>query len=322
MIPIKWINEAIQRIRPYIKKTPLTFDSDNKLYIKWENRQITGSFKARGALNKVLSLEPWERKKGIVAASAGNHGQGIALAGKLTGTSVIVFIPENTPRVKIEAIRNLGADVRITGGGYENAEKMGMRYAASIGATWVSPYNDGQVIAGQGTIAIEILNELTQIKDMSWIIPASGGGLTAGIGVALESSNRKSRLVAVQSETSPFLHSIYHQGSQEGAVELPTIAEGLAGPVEPGSVTIPITKRVVDEFLLVSEDQIKHAIAYCWYKYRERIEGAAAVSLAAILNDQVQDRPAILIVSGGNIQSELHQEIIRKYTKKDMNILE
>lgn len=322
MIPIKWINEAIQRIRPYIKKTPLTFDSDNKLYIKWENRQITGSFKARGALNKVLSLEPWERKKGIVAASAGNHGQGIALAGKLTGTSVIVFIPENTPRVKIEAIRNLGADVRITGGGYETAEKMGMRYAASIGATWVSPYNDGQVIAGQGTIAIEILNELTQIKDMSWIIPASGGGLTAGIGVALESSNRKSRLVAVQSETSPFLHSIYHQGSQEGAVELPTIAEGLAGPVEPGSVTIPIIKRVVDEFLLVSEDQIKHAIAYCWYKYRERIEGAAAVSLAAILNDQVQDRPAILIVSGGNIQSELHQEIIRKYTKKDMNILE
>jgi threonine dehydratase len=320
MIPIKWINEAIKRIHPYIKRTPLTFDPENNLYIKWENRQITGSFKARGALNKVLSLEPWERNKGIVAASAGNHGQGVALAGKLSDTSVIVFVPEQTPKVKIEAIRNLGADVRITGGGYENAENEGIRYAASIEANWVSPYNDGQVIAGQGTIAIEILDELTQTEDMSWIIPASGGGLTAGIGVALESSARESRLVSVQSETSPFLHSIYHQGSQEGALELPTIAEGLAGPVEIGSVTIPIIKRVVDDFLLVSEDQIEYAIAYCWYKYGEKIEGAAAVSLAAILNDQVQDRPAILIISGGNIQSELHQEIIRKYSKKDMNL--
>lgn len=320
MIPIKWIKEATRRIHPYIKKTPLTFDSDNNLYIKWENRQITGSFKARGALNKMLSLEPWERNKGIVAASAGNHGQGVALAGKLTGTSVTVFVPEQTPKIKIDAMSNLGAEVRIIAGGYESAENEGKIFATSVEATWVSPYNDGQVIAGQGTIALEILDELPQSDVMSWIIPASGGGLCSGIGVALESTNRKSRLVAIQSETSPFLHSIYHRGTQEGAVELPTIAEGLAGPVERGSVTIPIIKRLVDEFLLVTEDQIEYTIAYCWYKYGEKIEGASAVPLAAILNDQVQDRPAVLIISGGNIQPELHQEIISKYTNKDMNI--
>lgn len=322
MIPIKWINEAKERIRPYIKKTPLTFDPDNNLYIKWENRQVTGSFKARGALNKILSLQPWERNRGIVAASAGNHGQGVALAGKLTDTKVIVFVPMQTPEVKVQAISNLGAEVRLTEGGYEDAEIEGMRFAASTEATWVSPYNDGQVIAGQGTIALEILDELTQPEDIPWIIPTSGGGLTSGIGIALNSYDRKPRIIAVQSETSPFLYSIYHHGSQEGVVELPTIAEGLAGPVKRGSVTIPIIKSFIDDFLLVTEDQIEHAIAHCWYKYGETIEGAAAVCLAGILYDQIPDRPALLIISGGNIQPELHQDIIKKYTKYGKNKVE
>jgi threonine dehydratase len=313
MLPSTWLYEAREQIRPFIKITPLTFDCDHNLYFKWENRQITGSFKARGALNKVLSLQPWEREKGVVAASAGNHGQGIALAGKLTGTSVIIFIPKQTPQVKIEAMKSFGAEVQLIDGGYEAAEIQGLRYAIDTGATWVSPYNDGQVISGQGTIGLEILEELTCTDDITWIIPASGGGLLAGISIALEQSSHKARLVAIQSETSPFLYSIYHFGTQEGLEELPTIAEGLAGAVEDGSITIPIIKSRVDDFILVSEEEIKQAIAYCWYKYNEQIEGAAAVSLAAILSGKVSSRPAILIMSGGNIQPELHQRIISRY---------
>jgi threonine dehydratase len=198
-------------------------------------------------------------------------------------------------------------------GGFDVAEKQGKLYAIDTGATWISPYNDGHVIAGQGTIALEILEELNWPGELNWIAPASGGGLISGIAIALEISAQKTRLIAVQSETSPFLYSLYFFGTQEGIKELPTIAEGLAGAVENRSVTIPIIKRRVDDFLLVSEEDIKQAIAYCWYKYRERIEGSAAVTLAAILKDQVTRRPAILIISGGNIQPELHQQIISSY---------
>jgi threonine dehydratase len=313
MIPVNWLYEAQERIRPYIIKTPLTFDSDHNLYFKWENKQVTGSFKARGALNKILSLQVWEREKGIVAASAGNHGQGVALAAKLTGTTVTIFAPKQTPQVKVEAMKKLGAELHLIDGGYEAAENLGVQYASETGAVWVSPYNDGQVISGQGTIALEILEELSWTDDVSWVVPASGGGLLAGIAIALETSTPGTCLIAVQSNTSPFLFAIYNVGSQEGVMELPTIAEGLAGPVEKGSVTIPIIKSRVDDFLLVSEEGIKEAIAYCWYRYKERIEGAAAVVLAAILNRKILSRPAILIISGGNIQPKLHQEIISRY---------
>lgn len=319
MIPTDWLYEARQRINPYIKRTPITFDRESNLYIKWENQQITGSFKARGALNKVLSLLPGEREKGIVAASAGNHGQGIALAGKLTGTSVNIYIPENTPQVKIEAMKNLGADLHMINGSYDNAERVGFRHAIDVGAIWVSPYNDRQVIAGQGTVALEIVEELPLGEDVTWIVPASGGGLLAGISIALDTILPKAHLVAIQSETSPFLYSIYHFGTQEGIKELPTIADGLAGAVENGSITIPIIKSRVDDFLLVSEEEIINAIAYCSYRYNECIEGAAAVSLAAILSGKVSSRPCVLIISGGNIQPELHHQIISRYLNKPMS---
>lgn len=313
MLPLNWLYEARDRIRPYIEVTPLTFDSDHNIYIKWENKQVTGSFKARGAINKMLSLNTWERENGVVAASAGNHGQGVALAGKITGTTAQIFIPKQTPKIKIDAMINLGAEIHLVDGGYDAAENQGLLHAYNTGRTWISPYNDGQVIAGQGTIALEVLEELNSSDDFTWIVPSSGGGLLSGISIALEIATHKMQLVAVQSETSPFLYAIYHFGTQEGVDELPTIAEGLAGAVENGSVTIPIIKSRVDDFILVSEEEIKSAIAYCWYKYNEPIEGAAAVSFAAILSNKVTSRPAILIISGGNIQPELHQHIILSY---------
>jgi threonine dehydratase len=312
MIPVEWLNQAVERIAPHIHRTPLSYDSQNDLYLKWENHQITGSFKARGALNKVLSLQDWERQRGLVTASAGNHGQGVAFAGKLCGMRVIVFASEHATPSKVEAMQTLGAEVRLVPGGYGEAEQAGLQYAARSGATWVSAYNDGQVIAGQGTLGLEILEQWKDTRLPTWVVPAGGGGLVAGIGAVIcMVSSGGAKLVAVSSDASPFLHGLYHTGSQEGIVELPSLADGLAGPVEPGSITIPLAQKYIDEFVLVTEDEIHNAIAFTWQCYKERIEGSAATALAAVLYGKISARPAIVVLTGGNIQPEVHARIIQ-----------
>jgi threonine dehydratase len=316
MFPTIWIEEAQKRVAPYIDHTPLTHHEELDLFIKWDNQQVTGSFKARGAINKILSLQPWEISRGIVAASAGNHGQGVALASKIVHARSIIFAAEHAVPTKLNAIRQLGAEVRLVPGGYAEAEQAGIAYAASTGAVWVSPYNDGQVIAGQATMAMEILADLPQPADYTWIVPAGGGGLISGIGVAIKSgihpqdSVGAMRLVGVQSAASPFLHHIYHHGSQEGCEELPSLADGLAGSVEANSITIPLVHKYADDFILVSEEEIIEAIRFAWDHYHERIEGSAATSLAAVLSGKVPWRPVVIVISGGNIQPETHQKIL------------
>jgi threonine dehydratase len=324
MIPSPWLKEASARLAPYLIETPLTYDRQEDLYLKWENRQRTGSFKVRGAINKVLTLEPWECERGLVAVSAGNHGQGVTLAASLVGAPVVVFASEHAVPAKVEAMRNLGAEVRLTPGGYGEAEQAGLKYAAENRLTWVSPYNDGQVIAGQGTLALETLRQLAAMPSppvgvLHWIVPVGGGGLCAGIACAIKNGGesvlnypgiQSHRLVGVQSEASPFFHAIFHHGSQTGQVELPSLADGLSGPVEEVSVTIPILRRCLDDLVLVSENAIRESIIFAWQKYGERIEGAAAAPLAAVLAGGVTERPALVIISGGNIQPELHQQLI------------
>jgi len=311
MIPYAWLEQAYERIGPHIQKTPLTYDAKNQLYLKWENHQVTGSFKARGALNKILSLQDWELERGLVTASAGNHGQGVALAGRMKHATVIVFASDHALGIKLQAMRELGAEIHLVPGGYGEAERAGISYANTTGATWVSPYNDGMIIAGQGSIALEILKELPDPSAVAWIVPAGGGGLVSGIGCALQELKPRPRLVAVQSEASPFLYEIFHHGTQEGVEELPSIADGLAGPVEEGSVTIPIVKNYVTDFILVSETEIRRAIKYAWYTYHERIEGSAAASLAAVISGQVSDKPALVVLTGGNITPEDHARILQ-----------
>ncbi|MFC1878634.1 threonine/serine dehydratase [Chloroflexota bacterium] len=325
MIPSEWLQAAQKRVQAFIRSTPLTYDPSQELYLKWENRQVTGSFKARGALNKVLTLEKWEQEKGLVAASAGNHGQGVALAGKFVAAPVIIFVPENAPPTKIEAIRALGAEVRLVAGGYGDTETAGLAYASQAQATWVSPYNDGQVIAGQGTLGLETLEQLKQLQlqqplyptPSTWIVPTSGGGLLAGVGTAIKAKNTQHEqasrhLVGVQSEASPFMHDLFYSGTQDQAVELPSLADGLAGRVEENSVTIPLVKKLADEIVLVNEDEIAEAVAYSWNKYGEVIEGSAATALAAALSGKISIRPALVVLSGGNIQPEIHADIISR----------
>jgi threonine dehydratase len=310
MIPPDWLEDAAERIAPYIRRTPLNYMPHEDLFIKWENHQLTGSFKVRGAFNKILCLGEWERAQGLATASAGNHGQGVAIAGRQVGAKVTVFASEHAVPAKIESMRALGAEVILVRGGYGEAEKAGLEYAQSTGKVWVSPYNDGQVIAGQGTLGLEIDRDLPRLRGSTWVIPAGGGGLVSGIGAALEDIVPRPRLVAVQSEASPFLHELYYKNTQDDVIEKDSLADGLAGPVEPGSITIPMVRQFVDEFVLVSEEEIARAIAFCWRQYAEKIEGSAATALAAVLFNKIKERPAVVLISGGNIQPELHAQII------------
>lgn len=310
MIPSSWISDAEQRIAPYINKTPLTWDAELGLFLKWENRQITGSFKLRGALNKVLGLLPWERAQGLVTASAGNHGQGLAYAGRLIGAPVIVFASEHAVQSKVDAMCRLGAEVRLVPGGYAEAEAAGIAYANDHSATWVSPYNDGAVIAGQSTLGLEALQQLSGSQPEAWIVPVGGGGLISGIAIALEQVKPRPQLIGVQSTASPYFHAILHHGNQAGVVEQPSLADGLSGAVEDGAITIPIVQRYVEDILLVTEEQIAEAIRFAWQMYREYIEGSAAVTLAAYLAGKIKYKTALLIFSGGNIQPELHKALV------------
>lgn len=324
MIPDEWFEEAQERIAAHIVETPLTRDQRRGLLLKWENRQTTGSFKVRGALNKVLSLEDWEVKAGLVAASAGNHGQGVALAAGLIGAPVEVFVPQRTGSAKVEAIRGFGAQLRIVEGGYAEAEAAGRRQAAEQGKTFVSPYNDGQVIAGQGTLALEILGQLSRITQgttaiANWVVPTGGGGLISACGAVISRLERRPRLIGVQAEASPFAHSLFHRHSERGVKDKPTLAEGLSGALESGSVTIPMMERYVDDMLLVSEQEIGRAIAFAWYMYGEKIEGSAAVGLACVLGGRIQGGPNVVLITGGNIQPEVHASIVRQYEAHQWN---
>jgi threonine dehydratase len=312
MLPFTWLEEAKQRLASHCVITPVTYDAELDLYLKWENQQVTGSFKARGAINKVLTLEAWERERVLVTASAGNHGQGLALAGRLAGARVTIFASEHAPAVKISAMRAQGAEVRLTSGGYAEAEQAGLAFAAEQGATWVSAYNDGQVIAGQGTVGLEAQQQVNINDGMTWLAPVGGGGLISGIAAAVKSNGQShgARVVGVQSEASPFFYALYHRGSQDGVEDLPTLADGLAGAVESGSLTIALVRRLVDDMILVSEAEIVRGIVYAWQKHGQRIEGSGAVGLAAVLSGKIEPRPALAIVSGGNIQPELHARII------------
>jgi threonine dehydratase len=314
MIPSSWLDLAAHRLAGQVERTPLTYDPALDLYLKWENRQKTGSFKIRGALNKVYTLQDWERQRGLVTASAGNHGQGLALAAREVGVPVIIFASDHAVPAKIDAMRALGADVRLVPGGYELAEEAAQRFASESGATWVSPYNDMQVIAGQGTVGLEILDQIAPKTPGAVIVPVGGGGLISGIGAAMQAIRPRPRIIGAQSTASPFFHQLFHQDTQDGAVELPSLADGLAGRVEAGSVTIPLVRELVDDMILVTEEQIASAIAYAWRRHGEKIEGSGAVPLAAVLSGAMtglgpSHGPVVAVISGGNIQPDLHERL-------------
>jgi threonine dehydratase len=312
MIPKEWFSAAKERLSPHIIHTPIMYDGTNHLFTKWESYQITGSFKARGAINKILALQDWEQQQGLVTASAGNHGLGVAYAGNLIQAKVTVFVPEHASPLKIEKIMGYGANIIKVPGEYPDAERAGKLFAAARGQTWVSAYNDGLVIAGQGTIAFEVIADLPQLEDAAWVIPVGGGGLIAGIITALLSTNRTPDIYGVQAANSPFFHALLKYGSQADIVDKPTLADGLSGEIETTSVTIPIVRKHVKDIVLVSEDEILMAIDYAWATYGEPIEPSGAVTLAAVLSGKIHHKPVVAIISGGNIAADHHTRLVQQ----------
>ena len=311
MIPTEWLQAAQKRIEGLISETPLTYDETLGVFFKWENQQTTGSFKLRGAANKILSLQEWERENGIITCSAGNHGQGCALVAQKLNIKCDVYASSHAVPIKVAAMQALGAKVHLVEGDYFAAEKTAIRQAELTGKIFISPYNDVQVIAGQGTIGLELNAQTNHFENIaSIVVPVGGGGLLSGIGVSLEISELKPRLIGAQSVASSYMHSIFYTGTQDGVIEQESLADGLAGEVDHQSITIPLVDKYADEIMLVTETEIVEAIHYAWQKHNQVIEGSAAVGLAAVLAGKIMDLPAIIIITGGNIQPEVHRSIV------------
>jgi threonine dehydratase len=315
------IRAARERIAPHVMGTPATHDEvlgqrlGAEVWFKWENRQKTGSFKLRGALNKILTLSSECASCGVLAASSGNHGQGVAYAARLLGARAAIYVPDDTPRKKLRGMARLGAEVVTVPGGYGAAEEAALAVASHSEAVWVSAYNDPDIITGAGTLALEWLEQVPTLDLL--LVPTGGGGLISGVGLAVKAVKPDVWVVGVQAMASAALHAAFHGRDMDDVAHRPTLADGLAGPVEKGSITVPLVEQVVDEMLLVSEVEIERAMAYAYRLHGEVIEGAGAVGLAAMLTGKVDGAGRVIgvLVSGGNVDPERHSEILARQSR-------
>ena len=297
---------ARARIAPFVRHTPLEFSRGLGAYLKLENLQRTGSFKLRGALNRVLTLSDEEKQRGVVAASAGNHAQGVALGCAQVGASALIVMPEATPRTKIKATQSYGVEIKLFGVNYDDAESEARRIERETGRVFVSPYNDPLVIAGQGTIALEILQDLPDVGQV--IVPVGGGGLISGVGAALKTINPAIRVLGATSRATP---AMYNHVKGLHLPQQPTIAEGLAGEVEPGALTLDIVPQVADDILLVEEQDIRASIAWLVEVHHLIAEGSGAVGIAALRRwPELAHSQTAVIVSGGNLDIEELRRVI------------
>lgn len=306
MLTLSSFQNAQIRIQPFITQTPMTFDPQTALHFKWENHQPTHSFKVRGAINKVLAMDTIPPL--LITGSAGNHGQAVARAAQIIraqgwDTQAWVFVPENTPHVKVNRMLELGAKVERVPGLFGDAEAKAIRTAREAGVPFISPYNDADVIAGAGTIALEMLAQVPTLERI--LVPAGGGGLISGVGLAAKAVNPAIEIIGVLSEASPYLYHQFYYGHMRDVVELPTLTDGLAGAVEEGSMTLELIFQACDAVIQVTEREVAEAVAY-FHRGGEVVEGSGAVGLAAVLAGKVRtdDRVTGAVVSGGNIDPE------------------
>ena len=312
------VMQAHERIRPDIRRTPIEGSGDlgrrtgAKLHFKWENEQITGSFKLRGALNKLRSMMPRERKTGVVSASTGNHGLAIGHASGIEGVDLILFLPETVAEVKRKKIEAMGVNLRFFGDDCEKTEVHARGFAQESGRVYVSPYNDVDIVAGQGTVGVEVLEDLPDVQDI--VVPVGGGGLIAGIGAYAKSVNPAIRIVGVEPGTSAFMKASIDAAELVAFAEKPTFADALAGGIEAGSITFSLCRQYVDDWIAVEEGAIVEAMAAIQDAHGRIVEGAGAVALAGMLTDRGRfaGRNVVCVVSGGNINPERFRAIIKQ----------
>lgn len=310
------ITEAHTALRPQVAVTPLTLSSrlsalsGCEVYLKCEHLQHTGSFKYRGASNKLRLLDPAQRQRGVITASSGNHGQGLALAGQALGVPVSVYTTTQASSYKLEAMRALGAEVISLDLDPLGAELEAGRQAQLQGKPYVSPYNDYQIIAGQGTVGMELFEQQPELDAV--FVAVGGGGLISGIAAALHGLSAKTRIVGCWPANSPALHASLAAGRIIEVDGEETISDGTAGGVEPDSVTLGLCQRLLSQSVLVSEAQIKTAMREVAASERWIIEGAAGVAMAGMLAlaEEYRGKKVAVVLCGRNIVLEKYLEAI------------
>ncbi len=310
----KQIDDAYSRIRRLIEKTPVEnmgslAPASVRLLCKMENLQETGSFKVRGATNKILSLTAEQAHKGVIAASNGNHGMGVAAAASRAGIDAEVYVSSHVSPAKAKKIEDLGARLRFSGSDPLAAELAARAAAEASGKVFISPYNDREVVAGQGTIAVELCEQAPRMDAV--FVAVGGGGLISGIGAYLKAVSPQTEIVGCWPVNSPVMYESMRAGSIIDVPEQPTLSESTAGGLEPDSVTLEICRSVIDSSVLVSEDEILAAMRKVRDAKGWLIEGAAGVALAAFYKtaERYAGKSAVVIICGGNLSPEVERRV-------------
>ncbi len=315
MLTLDKIYHASYQLKDVIRRTDMIMapdiNPDCEIHLKTENLQKTGSFKVRGAAYKISQLSEEEKKKGVIACSAGNHAQGVALAATKSGIKSLICLPDGAPISKVEATRKFGAEICLVPGVYDDAYNRALQLKEEKGYTFIHPFNDEDVIAGQGTIGLEILEQLPDVDVV--IVPVGGGGLISGVACAIKALNQKVKVYGVQADGAPSMLRSIADGKIEKLDEVSTIADGIAVK-EPGDITFAMCQKYVDGIVSVSEDEIAAAILALIEQQKLIAEGAGAVSVAAAMFNKVdiKGKKVCCLVSGGNIDVTILSRVIKR----------
>jgi threonine dehydratase len=322
MITLANVQAALERIRPSIYLSPCTMSvtfsqlTGNSIYLKLDNLQRTGAFKERGALNKLLTMSAQEREQGVIAASAGNHAQGLAYHAGRRGIKAQICMPLTTPLIKVSATKSYGAEVILHGANYDDACEEAIRRGEQQHLTFIHPFDDDAVIAGQGTLGLEMLQQHPAIEAV--VVPIGGGGLIGGIACAIKETNPKIQIIGVQTARLPSMKAAVAAGQPVTLPAAATVADGIAVR-RAGDRTLPLVQKYVDDIVTVDEEEIANAVLLLLEREKTMAEGAGAAAIAALINRKIHmaGKKIAVLVCGGNMDVTLLSRIIERGLVKD-----
>lgn len=318
MINLNKIIQAKRTISDFVTRTPFAFapkissDHNAKVYLKEENLQRTGSYKIRGSYNKISSLDEATRKRGVVAASAGNHAQGVAISAREFGIRAVIVMPESTPLLKVSGTKELGAEVILSGNNFDEAYEYAINYSKEHDMTFIHPFSDEYVMAGQGTVGLEMLDEIPDLDIV--VVPVGGGGLASGVASCIKQVSPNTKVIAVGAKGAPAMHDSFHAKKQINSSSVRTIADGIAVR-DANEINLSHILECVDEFVQVDDEEIATAILSLLERQKIIVEGAGAAGVAAMIHGKIthKDGDKIgIVLSGGNIDVQMLNIIIEK----------